>query len=155
MIPEVRQELGCYHWIYIYPHFIKKNGVYKRGDWVGVEPDPNQEDTEDVVLDDNRERHWRMVFEDNNGGVRGTKALIHAKKWDVYNSEKQVLVKGGYLVEVFDKDRNTVIWEVVDEHVVEEGVEHEEVGLQGFDFNLFDEERGVCVGENVNDLPYF
>ena len=41
-----------------------------------------------MVLDDNRERHWRMFFEDNNGGVRGTKALIHAKKWDVYNSEK-------------------------------------------------------------------
>ena len=65
-----------------------------------------------------------------------------------------MLVKGGYLVEVFDKDRNTVIWEVVDEHVVEEGVEHEEVGLQGFDFNLFDEERGVCVGENVKELTY-
>ena len=23
MIPEVRDELGCYHWVYIYLHFIK------------------------------------------------------------------------------------------------------------------------------------
>ena len=23
MIPEVRDELGCYHWVYIYQHFIK------------------------------------------------------------------------------------------------------------------------------------
>ena len=42
-----------------------------------------------------------MVFEDNNGGVDGTKSLLHANNWDVYNSEKEALVKGGYLFEVF------------------------------------------------------
>ena len=62
-----------------------------------------------MVLDDERERHWHMVFEDNNGGVDGTKALIHANTWDVYNSEKEALVKGRYLVEVDDKDRRKVI----------------------------------------------
>ena len=73
-----------------------------------------------------------MVFEDNNGGVDSIKALLHYKKWDVYNSEKEELVKGGYLVEIYDKDGKKVIWEVVDDHVVEEGVEHEELGLRGF-----------------------
>ena len=53
-----------------------------------MEPDPDEENTEDVVLDDERERHWRMDFENNNGGVDGMKVLLHAKKWDVYNSEK-------------------------------------------------------------------
>ena len=52
-----------------------------------------------------------------------------------------MLVKGGYLVEVSDKDGKEVIWEVVDDHLVEEGVEHEELGLRGFGFNLFNEER--------------
>ena len=47
-----------------------------------------------------------------------------------------------------------VIWEVVDDHVVEEGVEHEELGLRGFDFNLFNEYREGCVGENEKELPY-
>ena len=51
------------------------------------------------------------------------------------------MVKGGYLVEVADKDGRKVIWEVVNDHVVEEWVEHEELGLQGFYFDLFDEER--------------
>ena len=60
-----------------------------------MDTDPDEEEIEDVVLDDERERHWRMVFEDNNGGVDGTKALLHDKKWDVYNSEKEELVKGG------------------------------------------------------------
>ena len=23
MIPEIREELGCYHWVHIYLHFIK------------------------------------------------------------------------------------------------------------------------------------
>ena len=79
IIPEVREELGCYHWFYIYLHFIKDYGVDKRGEKVGVDTDPDEEEIEDVVLDDD------MVFEDNNGGVDGTKALLHAKKWGVYN----------------------------------------------------------------------
>ena len=45
----------------------------------GVE-DPDEEEIYDVVLDEDKERHWRIVFEDNNGGVDGTKALLHANK---------------------------------------------------------------------------
>ena len=37
------------------------------------------------------------------------------------------------LVEYYDKESNGVIWEAVNDHVVEEGVENEELGLQGFD----------------------
>ena len=71
-----------------------------------------------------------MIFENKNGGVDGTKALLHAKKWDVCNSEKESLIKGRYSVEVSDKDGKKVIWDVTDDHVVEEGVEHEKLGLQ-------------------------
>ena len=65
---------------------------------MGVEDDPNEEDMEDVNLDDERERPWRMVSKDNDGGVGDTKELLHAKRWDVYVNEKEKLVKGGYLV---------------------------------------------------------
>ena len=65
------------------------------------------------------------------------------------------MVKGWYLVEVYDKDERKVICEVVYDHVVEEEVEQEELGLQGFDFNLFDEETEVYVGVDVKELPYF
>ena len=82
-----------------------------------------------------------MVFKDNNGGVGGKKALLHAKRWDVYNLESEALVKGGYSVEFYDKDLKKVIWEVVNNHVVDEGIEHKEIGLRGFDFNLCNEER--------------
>ena len=94
-----------------------------------------------MVIDYDIECHWRMIFEDTGGGVDGMKALLHAKKWDVYNSENEVLVKGGYSVEVSYKDSKKGIWDVVDDHVVEGGVEHKEIGLRGFGFNLFDEER--------------
>ena len=57
-------------------------------------------------------------------------------------------------MEVAKKYGKKVIWEVVDDHMVEEGVEHEELCLQGFGFNLFDEEREGCVGDDVKDLPY-
>ena len=49
-----------------------------------MDPDPDEEDMEDVRLDDERERHWRMVFEDNGGGVDYDKELLHDKRWDVY-----------------------------------------------------------------------
>ena len=75
-----------------------------------------------MVLDDEREHHWRIVFEVENGGVDGKKALLHAKRWDFYNSDNEALVNGGYLIEVSNKDRLKVIWEVVDHHMVEEGV---------------------------------
>ena len=105
--------------------------VDKRVDQLGVEPDPDEDEIEDVVLDDDIERHWRMVFYDNNRGLDGTKSLLHAKNWDVYNLKKGVLVKCGCLVEVADKERKKITLEFVDYHVVEEGVEHKELGIQG------------------------
>ena len=63
------------------------------------------------------------------------------------------MVKGGSSVEVYDKYGKKVIWEVVDDHVVKEGVEHEELGLRGFYFNLFHEERKGCVEYDVKYLP--
>ena len=86
MIPEERDELGCYHWVYISLHFVKEDGVDKREEKGGAGPDSDEEEIEDVVLNDEREIHWCMVFEENNGGVDGTKAILHDKKWDVYNS---------------------------------------------------------------------
>ena len=67
---------------------------------------------------DKGERHWRMVFEDNDGGVDNAKALLHAKRWYLYLNEKEQLVKGGYSVEVFGHDKKKFLWEVVDDHVV-------------------------------------
>ena len=48
-----------------------------------MDPDPDEEDMEEVRLDDEWEHHWRMVLEDNYGVVDNEKALLHAKRWDV------------------------------------------------------------------------
>ena len=61
-----------------------------------MEDDPDGDEMEDVNLDDDMENHWRMVSEDNDGGVDDKKSLLHAKRWDVYVNEKEKLVKGGY-----------------------------------------------------------
>ena len=89
-----------------------------------------------------------------NGRVEGKNYLNHAKRWDVYNLEKEVLIKDGYSVGVTDKDSKKVILEVVDDHVIEEGVEHEDIGIEGFGFNLFDEDMERCVGDYVKEFPY-
>ena len=38
----------------------------------------------DVNIDNKRGRHCNMVLEDNDGGVDAAKALLHAKRWDLY-----------------------------------------------------------------------
>ena len=43
-------------------------------------------------------------------------------------------------MEVVSHDKKKVIWEVVDNHVVEEPTDHEEIGIQGFDFNVSDQD---------------
>ena len=43
---------------------------------------------DNVHLEDDRERHWRMVFEYNDGGVDYAKAFIYANMWDVCVNEK-------------------------------------------------------------------
>ena len=43
MIPEVCEELDCYHWFYITLNFIKEDVLYKREEQVGVETDPDED----------------------------------------------------------------------------------------------------------------
>ena len=53
-----------------------------------MEDYPDEEEMDDVNIDNERERHWRMVFEDNEGSVDDNKSLIHAKRWDLYVNER-------------------------------------------------------------------
>ena len=83
-----------------------------------MEDDHDEDKMEDMKLDNDRKCHWRMVFEDNGGGVSNKKELLHAKTWDFYVNEKEKLIKDGYWVEVVGHDGKKVLWEVVDDHVV-------------------------------------
>ena len=73
-----------------------------------------------------------MVLEDNDGGVDEKKALLNANRWYFYMNEMGNLIKGGYLVKVVVSDKKKVIWEVVDNHVVEGGIDHDKMVLRGF-----------------------
>ena len=49
--------------------FNKEVGVNSKEEQADVEYACNEEETEDVKLDNERESHWRMVFKDNGRGV--------------------------------------------------------------------------------------
>ena len=117
-----------------------------------LEIDPDEEEKDDIKIDDERERHWRNVFEDNEGGV-DEKAFLHAKRWDLYLNKKEKLVKGKYLVEVVGHDKKNFLWEVVGDHVVEYPCDHEDIKLRGVDFNIFDEDKEEVVREECSG-PY-
>ena len=68
-------------------------------------------------------------FNDNNGGVDGDKSIINAKRWNVDMKDKQSLIKVGYSVSVSNIDEKKVLWEVIEDHVVEEGKENDEIVL--------------------------
>ena len=55
---------------------------------------------------------------------------------------------------VVGHDKKRVLWEVVDDHVVEEPTDHEEIGLRGFDFNVFDQYEEEVVLEGSSEFPY-
>ena len=74
-----------------------------------LEIDPDEEEKDDINIDNKRECHWRNVFEDNEGGL-DEKALLHAKRWDLYIYRKDKLVKGKYSVEVVGHDKKKVLW---------------------------------------------
>ena len=59
-------------------------------------------------------------------------------------NERENFIKGYHLVEVVGHDGKRVLWEVVDYNAIEEATDYDEIGLWGFNFNVFDrEEKGV------------
>ena len=116
--------------------------------------DPDNEEMEDVNLYEKMERHWSMVFEDNNGGADNKKVILHAKMWDIYMNEKQTHMNSTYSMYVVGYDGKKVLWEVEYDHIVEKRKYHDEIGLWLFDFNLFDKNGKGDIGEGFREYPY-
>ena len=57
-------------------------------------------------------------------------------------------------MEVVGHDKKKVLWEEVDNHVVEDPTDHEEIGQRGFDFNVFDQDEEGFVREGFSEFPY-
>ena len=98
-IPEnnVKIHKGYYQCVYVLLQFKTEDKIDNKEEQMELENDPDEEEKDDINIDERRERHWRNVFEDNEGGV-DEKALLHAKSCYLYLNEKESLVKGKYLV---------------------------------------------------------
>ena len=57
-------------------------------------------------------------------------------------------------MEVVGHEKKKVIWEVVNDHVVQEPTDHEEIGLWGLDFNFFNKGEEGVVREGSSEFPY-
>ena len=91
-IPEgiVESHKGYYVSVYVILQFKTEDKIYNKDEHIELENDPDEEEKDDINIDDERDRHWRNVFEDNEGGV-DEKALLHAKRWYLYLNEKENL----------------------------------------------------------------
>ena len=63
-------------------------------------------------------------------------------------SNKRSLIKGAYYLKCPVLKGRSYFWKVVDYNVVEDPKENDEIGLLGFDFNLFDADEGGEGGED-------
>ena len=57
-------------------------------------------------------------------------------------------------MEVVGSDGKKVIWEVIENHAVEEENDYDKIGLRGFDFNLFDEDEEGVGKEVLSEYTY-
>ena len=57
-------------------------------------------------------------------------------------------------MEVVGQDGKRFLWEVVDDHVVEEPTDNDEIGLWEFDFNFFDKYDKGLGREGSSEFPY-
>ena len=87
-IPEIPEDnaeshKGYYQCVYVLLQLKTEDEIDNKEEQTELDNDPDKEDMGDVNIDDERERQWRNVSEDNEGGV-DEKALLHAKRWDLY-----------------------------------------------------------------------
>ena len=120
VIPDETIDLdkGYYHGVYVLIQFNQNEIVNRNEEQDDMEADLDEEEMQEIIFDDKRERCWRMVFKDNGGGVDDEKYILYDKRWDVYMNKKLYLVKGGYYVEVSGSDWNNMLWQLVENHVV-------------------------------------
>ena len=57
-------------------------------------------------------------------------------------------------MEVVGNEKKKVLWEVVNNHVLEEPTDNKEIGLRGFDFNFFDKDEEGIVRDEYSEFPY-
>ena len=57
-------------------------------------------------------------------------------------------------MEGYGHEKMKVLWEVVNNNVVEEPTDREEIGIQGFDFNVFNKDEDGVVREGSSEFLY-
>ena len=87
-MPIYASEKGYYHGVFVFLNFNNQYGVNRKEQQADVNPDPDEEDMEYVILDNERQPHCRIVFKDNGGGVDDQKTILRARRWDVYMNKK-------------------------------------------------------------------
>ena len=97
-IPEIPEDIveshkGYYVCVYVILQLKTEDKIDNKEEQMELENGPDEEEKDDINIDNERERHWRNVFEENEGGV-DEKALLHAKRWGLYFNEKGKTCKG-------------------------------------------------------------
>ena len=79
---------GMYLSLFYWLCYVKYMSTYLLGEHVSEERDPNSNNEEDIIMDETRDNHWRVVSEEDDD-----KKKIHALRWEVYVKNKDKLIK--------------------------------------------------------------
>ena len=61
-------EKEYYHIVYVFIYFNREYGFDRNNRQVEMDADPDEYNMEEVRLDNKRDHHWRMVFEEKTEG---------------------------------------------------------------------------------------
>ena len=82
------------------------------------------------------------------------KKKIHALRWEVYVKYNEEFMKRNVLVSVNHPKREKRFWSCVKDHIIDEKEQYESIGLRGFDYKLFEEEKGGGTRERLYGYRY-
>ena len=123
---------GYYNGDYILLKFNQEGGVDIEVDHIDIEANPEMQDLQDIILDNERECHWGVVFEDNSSGKDNKESFLRANRQYLYRRYKLSFVKCGYYVVVSGSYGKNLIWGVVYNCVVEKPNYNDQIGQQDF-----------------------
>ena len=89
---------------------------------------------EDIRILDERKKHWNDIFEE----IINDKGEIHALRQEVYMKEKEELINIELLVEVPHQKGRKIVWNCMEDNIIEEKKDNREIELRGFDYILFE-----------------
>ena len=94
---------------------------------------PYLNEEEDIRIDEIWNEHWRDVAEESENNKK-----VQTLRWEIYVKYKEDSIRRDFLVYVPHPKGGNIIWNCVNNHIINEKEQYKDIRLRGFDYKLFE-----------------